>query len=224
MKVAKRIVLWGALVIAVILLGSCPANSLLNSVQQKVNNYQASQNQAQITAFSFVGFAGYPGVINQTNGTIAVTLPYSTPVTALVAAYTTSASSVKVGSISQVSGVTANDFTNPVVYTTIGQNGSTKNYTVTATIATNNLITSFYFQGYSSNPGVIDSTAGTINVKLPYATPVNALVAVFAISTGATVKVNGVLQTSGSTTNDFTYPQTYTVTASDGERRTMWLR
>jgi len=38
MRVAKPIVLWGAFVMAVMLFASCPANSLLTSVQEKVNN------------------------------------------------------------------------------------------------------------------------------------------------------------------------------------------
>jgi hypothetical protein len=116
-------------------LAACPPNALLSDVEVKVNVYQASLNQAQITAFSFAGFANNPGVINQSAGTIAVTVPYGTSVTALVAAFTTPASNVQVGSVSQVSGQTANDFTSPVVYTTIGQSGSTKTYTVTVTLA-----------------------------------------------------------------------------------------
>jgi hypothetical protein len=112
-------------------LAACPPNSLLSDVEQKVAQFGGPQ----ITAFSFAGFATDPGVINQSAGTITVTLPYGTTVTALVAAFATSASSVQVGSVSQVSGVTQNNFTNPVVYTTIGPNGATKNYTVTVAIA-----------------------------------------------------------------------------------------
>jgi hypothetical protein len=130
MKAVKRIVVLSVVVMVATLLVSCPANSLLTYVQDKV-----AQNLEQITAFSFVGFGSSTGVINQNNGTIAVTLPYGTSVTALVAAFTTSASSVKIGSVSQINGVTSNNFTTPVVYTTSGQNGSTKNYTVTVTIA-----------------------------------------------------------------------------------------
>ena len=41
MKIAKRIVVWGALIMVVALLESCPANSLLTSIQQKVSEAQA---------------------------------------------------------------------------------------------------------------------------------------------------------------------------------------
>jgi len=53
-------------------------------------------------------------------------VPSGTNVTSLAATFTTSAgvSSVKVGSLSQVSGTTANNFTNPVTYVVTAQDGS----------------------------------------------------------------------------------------------------
>ena len=50
------------------------------------------------------------GTINETAKTIALSLPYGTAITALVASFTTTGSSVKVGSTAQVSGTTANGF------------------------------------------------------------------------------------------------------------------
>lgn len=67
-----------------------------------------------ITAFSLAGVAG---TINETAKTIAVTMPFGTDETALVATFTTTGASVKVGSTVQTSGTTANNFTNPVTYT-----------------------------------------------------------------------------------------------------------
>ena len=64
-----------------------------------------------ITAFSLNGVVG---TINETGKTIAVTMPYDTDVTALVATFTTTGTSVKVGSTVQVNGTTANNFTSPV--------------------------------------------------------------------------------------------------------------
>jgi hypothetical protein len=37
-KVAKRIVVWGALVMAMALFGACPPNGLLTDLQDKVRN------------------------------------------------------------------------------------------------------------------------------------------------------------------------------------------
>jgi uncharacterized protein (TIGR02145 family)/uncharacterized repeat protein (TIGR02543 family) len=49
---------------------------------------------------------------------------------------------------------------------------------------------------------------------VPYGTAVTGLIANFT-TTGASIKVNGVAQTSGTTSNSFTTPVTYTVVAAD---------
>src|SRR5579863_6323065 len=94
-----------------------------------------------VTAFSINGSAGViPG------NKIAVTLPYGTNVTALTATFTAPGSVVTVGGIPQISGVTTNNFTQPVVYTITrigtGTSASAKasasnviTYTVTITVA-----------------------------------------------------------------------------------------
>jgi hypothetical protein len=86
-----------------------------------------------ITAFSFASPAA-TGTIDEVAKTIAVTVPYVPSVSALVATFITTGSSIQVGSTTQVSGVTANDFTNPVVYKVTAENNSTANYTVTVTV------------------------------------------------------------------------------------------
>lgn len=85
-----------------------------------------------ITAFSI---NDVDATIDETAKTIAITLPFGTNVTALVATFETTGKSVKVGSTVQESGTTANDFTNPVVYTVTAENNSTQDYTVTVTVA-----------------------------------------------------------------------------------------
>lgn len=161
---------------------------------------------------SITSFAlnGTNGVISGQN--ITVTMPYGTDVTALVATYITTGQSVKVNDITQVNGVTENNFTNPVVYTVTAEDGSTQNYTVTVNVAQNNAksITAFS----------LDGTAGTISgqgitVTMPYGTNVTALIATYT-TTGQSVKVSNVTQISGITANDFTSPVIYTVTAADG--------
>jgi hypothetical protein len=62
--------------------------------------------------------------------------------------------------------------------------------------------------------GTIDELAKTISVTVPFATNVTSLAAVFT-TTGVRVNVGWPLQVSGSTTNDFTNPVVYTVTADD---------
>jgi formylglycine-generating enzyme required for sulfatase activity len=62
--------------------------------------------------------------------------------------------------------------------------------------------------------GTINETGKTIAVAMPFGTDVTALVATFT-TTGASVKVDSTVQTSGTTAHNFTSPVTYTVTAAD---------
>ena len=64
---------------------------------------------------------------------ITATVPYGTDVTALVATYTTTGSSVSVGGTAQTSGTTVNDFSSSVTYTVTAADASTQDYTVTVT-------------------------------------------------------------------------------------------
>ena len=88
-----------------------------------------------------------PNGTNETAKTIAVSVPYNTDVTALVARFTTTGLSVKVGSTVQVSDTTANDFTGPVTYTVTAADSSTQKYVVTVTIGSGNAkaLTAFIF-------------------------------------------------------------------------------
>ena len=81
-----------------------------------------------ITAFSLNRVFG---TINETGKTIAVAMPFGTDVTSMVATFTTTGASIKVGSTIQTSGTTTNDFTSPVVYTVTAVDAETQNYTVT---------------------------------------------------------------------------------------------
>lgn len=87
-----------------------------------------------ITAFSI---AGVDLTINEAEKTITVSVPFGQNVTAMVATFTTTGTSVKVGSTIQISGVTANDFTNPVVYTVTAADGSSQDYIATVTVTDN---------------------------------------------------------------------------------------
>ncbi len=185
-----------------------------------VLNAQAS-SEKQLLTFSFAGISGATGVINHTTYTVAVTVPFSTDLTALVATFTSSTSStVSVGSTPQVSGTTPNNFTAPVVYTVIAQNLSTRNYTVTVTKAaarTEKVLTAFEFQAFTHDIiGTINQTNHTVAVTVPFSTDLTTLVANFTISTLATLKIGTVVQVSGTTPNNFTSSVTYTVVAEDG--------
>jgi len=95
----------------------------------------SSSSSKDITAFSFPEGTGTITDTSATAGIIAVTVPYETVVTGLIATFTTTGSSVTVGSTAQVSGTTANDFTSAATYTVTAADGTKKTYVVTVTIA-----------------------------------------------------------------------------------------
>jgi len=172
-----------------------------------------------LTAFSFRGLTPLvTGVIDEAAHTIALTVPAGTDRSALVATFTTTGASVAIAGTPQVSGLTANDFTNPVTYTVTAADGDAQAYTVTVTVAANaaKALTAFSFQGLTPPVvGAITEAAHTIALTVPTGVGLTALVATFT-TTGASVAIAGTPQVSGLTANDFTNPVTYTVTAADG--------
>jgi len=178
--------------------------------------------ETAITAFTQAGQAS--STVDATNKTIAVEMPYGATVTDLVANYTLSdGATAMVGTVDQVSGATANDFTTPVVYTVTSQDGMfTDSWTVTVTVAKNTetAITAFSLAGQSSS--TVDAANKTIAVEMPAGADATGLVATFALSDGATAKVGTVDQVSGQTSNDFTNPVIYDVTAEDGVTTQSW--
>ena len=108
-----------------------------------------------------------------------------------------------------------------MTYRVTAEDGTTEDYTVSVQ-STSKSITSFSFtQALNSNlsasqvDGVIDETGKTITLKVNGNALPN-LIATFSISAGAKLEVAGTLQESGVTTNDFSNPVTYRVTAEDG--------
>jgi len=87
-----------------------------------------------ITAFSFEGLTpAVTGAIDEAAHTIALKVPPGTQLTALAATFTSTGASVAVGATPQVSGTTANDFTQPLTYTVTATDSSTQAYVVTVT-------------------------------------------------------------------------------------------
>ena len=181
----------------------------------------APNSAKAITAFSFAGYTGAAGTINEAAKTIAVTVPFGTDVTTLAATFATTGASVKVGTAVQTSTATANNFTAPVAYIVTAADGTTATYTVTVAVAPNSAkaITAYSFAGYTGAAGTINEAPKTIAVTVPFGTDVTALAATFA-TTGASVKVGTAVQTSTATANNFTSPVAYIVTAADGTTAT----
>jgi hypothetical protein len=174
-----------------------------------------SQGAATTNAMTAFSLAGVSGAIDVAAKTIAVTLPYGSSTTQ-VATFTSTGASVKVGTVTQVSGTTANDFSAPVAYIVTAADGTPATYTVTVSVAliTDKAITAYSIAGVA---GTISGVASpySIAVTVPNGTSVTSLIATFTSTGTGQPKVLGVNQLSGTTANDFTGVVAYTVTAGD---------
>ena len=167
-----------------------------------------------ITSFEFFDQSK---IIESDDTNIEIYLPFGTDITNLIATFITTGVNVKVNNIVQISGTTANDFTNPVTYTVTASDVSTKDYIVIVKISDidEKEFINFDFAKLSVS-GIIDGT--NITITVPHDTDVTNLVSNF-VTTGVSVKVNNVVQVSGVTANDFSNQVLYTVTAADGSEK-----
>ncbi len=165
--------------------------------------------------------------IDTVNHTVDVTLGQGTDPSDLVADFVLSQyASATVNGTSQVSGTTHNDFTNPVIYTITAQDGSSQDWTITVTVLTQanteaDIIT--YSFAEQTGPATIDNNNHIIDIEVSNSSDLSNLIATFSLSSGASAKVNGTPQTSGTTVNDFSSGSlVYTVTAEDGTTTENW--
>ena len=166
-----------------------------------------------ITAYSINDIAG---TIDESGKTITVIIPFSANLTELVATFTTTGAIVEVGTTTQKSGVTVNNFTTSLIYTVTAADGTEANYTVTVTLSSEKAITAYSVNGVT---GTINEINKTIPIAVPSLTNVYSMIATFT-TTGVSVTVGATSQASGVTTNNFIRPLAYTVTAADGSTAT----
>ncbi|RKP55020.1 hypothetical protein D7Z26_07255 [Cohnella endophytica] len=174
-----------------------------------------------ITSYSLAAQTG-AATINATARTVSIQVAYGTDRSSLAATFALSTdATANVGGVDQISGTTVNDFRNPVTYVVKAGDGSTQSWTVTVTVALNSAkdITAFSLAA-QTGPATINTTSRTVSIKVAYGTSLNGLVASFTLSAGATAKVGSTIQTSGTTSNNFTSAVTYTVTAENGTSQT----
>jgi hypothetical protein len=191
-------------------------------------NWTVTVNVAQNDATDFLTFSVPQQVgvqINTTDHRIDVAVPFGTNLTSLVPTFTLSAgATARVGSVVQTSGVTANNFTNPVTYRITAQDGTQQDWVVNIEEAANtgtDFLT-FTFPDIFGD-AAINTTNHTIIASIAYGKSRNNLAATFTLSPGATARVNGALQQSGVSTNNFTNPVTYSVRAADGTTTQDWV-
>ena len=160
----------------------------------------AASAAKDITAFAFTGLP----VTTIGANTVSVTVPFGTSVISLSPTYSVSA----LAAGSPISG-TARDFTGAQTYTITAENGSTKIYTVTVTIAPASAAKDMLACDFGAL-GAATITGTSVTLTVVPTQPVTALAPTFTLSPFATIN-----PTSGST-QDFTNPVTYIVTAQNG--------
>ncbi len=176
--------------------------------------------QLQIPTTSFIsfkltdqfGFTAFDADAEE----IYVVIDYEADPSSQIATFTLpEGSTVQINGTIQESGVTVNDFTNPVVYTITDAESVSKDWKVIVTeqIPENDIIT--YSIPNETKAAIINDDDYSVNVEMPYNSDVTALVAAFSLSPGAGATVNGFTQVSNTTVNDFTETVTYLVTALD---------
>jgi hypothetical protein len=189
---------------------------------------EAKSNLAGLSEFSIkdlnVSFK-----IDETKGTIenADSLPFQTNVSSLVAIFKAVPNSItKIGEVVQSSGVTANNFSSPVSYTSVAQDGVTKrNYTVQVNVAKLDPKT-VAWQQTTANGGwgpCRTSTAGFFSGKLWVAAAESGSFGVF--NSSLYNSADGVTWTKVTATDDATnkIPFAERQTGVFGFQNKMWL-
>lgn len=187
-----------------------------------ISKYEAAKSgYTYINSFTMdVDGETWTGIINDLAGTIAISIPYGSAVTNLIADYIASDfTKVYVGEEEQQSGVSENDFTSPVTYTVLAEAGGVKSYTTTVSLNGGSSEADFLAFTIPNQVGdtTIDTEAKTVALSMPNGTNPADLVAAFTTSNKVyNVVVGAVEQESETSANDFTNPVQYDVRAQNG--------
>ena len=180
----------------------------------------AKNSAKAITSYLFTNPVAN-GVIN--GNTISLEVPAGTDVKKLVASFTTSpGATLKVGAELQQSGITYNDFTNPITYTVVADDGTSVEYQVIVNIlpvekSSEKELLSFGI----TKPYKIGVIAGTsVSLTVPYGTDLTSLTAFLSVSPKATAYIGSAEQITGVSINNFSMPVSYKITAEDGTTKT----
>ena len=154
-------------------------------------------------------------VINATNHTIEVVMPYGTNLSSLIPTLTISAGAT----VNPASGTATNFANGSVDYTVTAENGTdTQVWTVLVTNALNNQtdILTFTLDNLTV-PAVINTADHTVTAEIELSTGLSALTPVLTVSNGATVS-----PASGAVVDFSNGAVTFTVTAENGIDAQAW--
>ncbi len=179
-----------------------------NLIYFAINTEPLPSSENDIISFSIPEQVGET-VIDDVEHTVELEVPIGTDITALVPEIEISGNAT----IFPESG-TPQDFTDPVEYTVIAENGDEQVWIVTVSIyfSSENDIISFSIPEQVGET-VIDDVEHTVELEVPTETDITALVPEIEISENATI-----FPESG-TPQDFTDPVEYTVIAENGDEQ-----
>ena len=200
------------------------SGSTIDFSQGPVTFVVESSNGAKRTYTAYVGAFGAPriltfsvgenqGTIDDGEGTIAIEIgSQDGDVTNLSPTFT-----IAVGTTVDVASGVSRDFTNPVKYTVLSNDGFTaREYLVTLTQLPNPFITNFGTgEDICSVTGVIDNDASTIELTFPAGSNLAAVTPIIEVTEGSTINPE-----SGLTQDFSSGPVEYTVTNVEGLTKT----
>lgn len=186
--------------------GATARQNIINTYNWTINDQgQFCSTETKILTFTLPQQIA-AATINTSASTVNIKVPAATSLNSLTPSITFSEGATS----NPASGQTVN-FASPVTYTVTAEDGTTKkDWTVTVENASNaNDITAFQVTGQLGN-AAINTTTHTVNAEVLFGTDLTTLAPTISVSNSATIS-----PTSGSSQN-FSSPRTYTVTAEDG--------
>ena len=165
--------------------------------------------------------------------TYTILLNDGTDITTAVTNFTVGMNSVaKINGVTQVSGITANNFTNPVTFTVEGigfNTGISESYTIKVLVGlkSESKLLTYNFKT-AANPGLMQEIttviAGTTaSAIVPFGTNVSRLRADFTVSPGAELFIDNVKQTPANNEVDYTNSILVTVISENKLSRTNYM-
>lgn len=174
-----------------------------------------------IKTYTFAGLSVKDTITQNTiGGSITSYLPYATIIDSLIATFTLSDSSnAYIGTVKQVSTTNKNNFNSTLTYIITSIDSSiTKTYNITVITNKNtecNLLTYGFVNPSVSGSITQISTGGTVDLTVPYGTPLSNIVPYFTLSDSANAYISSVNQISNVTSNNFTSLVAYKIVAKD---------
>lgn len=173
-----------------------------------------------------------PPEIDFVNNTINVTVTCNTDLSQLVPTFAIPENTfITVDGVSQVSGSSTNNFTEPKIYSINSNDGCiTEDWLVTVKKeeieeSEADLKTSFinFYVPHQIGASIINPTSNSINITVPCYFDLTNITPAFIVYDGATVFVENERQINEITKVNFSQPVTYTVNSSDACTSTDWV-